>query len=322
MATTKTLIVLDVGLSKPIRDLSMSDLVLRGEILRFSLDDSNKPTRPSLLLSDAPQVFLPDGVVYSKKKDLLYFTNMGVPALNDGSVYSVRPDGSDPQVILSKGQIHTPKQLALDDTNDKLYISDREGLRVVRCNLDGSGLEVLIENGDFNDAAVNRDQTRWCVGITVSPRKGLFYWTQKGPSKSNTGRIFCASIEGSGLRQPTLLLQNLPEPIDLEIDEAKNTLYWTDRGEVPYGNTFNRIKLEESGTRIDSGGSNPTPGFQHEIIVQNFHEAIGLCHDKDSKRWYVADMGGTIWSFDENGDDKTVVFHDESRSFTGIVLVS
>ncbi|KAH8621484.1 3-hydroxybutyryl-CoA dehydrogenase [Alternaria alternata] len=322
MAASKTLIALDVGLSKPIRGLPMSDIISRGEILRFSLDDSNEPTQPSLLLSDTPQVALPDGVVYSKKKDLLYYTNMGVPPLNDGSVYSLCPDGSDLQVVLSKGQIHTPKQLALDDTNDKLYISDREGLRVLRCNLDGSELEVLIENGDFHDAAVNRDQTRWCVGITVSPRRGLFYWTQKGPSKSNTGRIFCASIEGSGLRQRTLLLQNLPEPIDLEIDEATNTLYWTDRGELPYGNTFNRMKLEESGTRIDSGGFVPTPGFQHEIIVQNFKEAIGLCHDKDNKRWYVADMGGTIWFFDEDGGDKVSVFSDESRSFTGIVLVS
>lgn len=51
---------------------------------------------------------------------------MGNPAVNDGSVHSILLDGSLPQVVLSKGQIHTSKQLALDDVNDKLYIADRE----------------------------------------------------------------------------------------------------------------------------------------------------------------------------------------------------
>ncbi|KAF1929900.1 YWTD domain-containing protein, partial [Didymella exigua CBS 183.55] len=264
---------------------------------------------------------LPDGIVYSKKDGRLYYTNMGIPPCNDGSVCSIRPDGSDPQIVLSNGQIHTPKQLAMDNVDGKLYIADREGLRVMRCNLDGSCLETLVQTGNSNNATDACDQTRWCVGIAISRRTGLFYWTQKGPSKSGTGRIFYAPIEGSGLRQPTLLLQSLPEPIDLEIDESTNTLYWTDRGELPYGNSFNRLVLNEAGTRASSDNFEPTVGLQHEVLVQNFNETIGLCHDKDAGRWYAADMGGTIWSFAENGSGKTIVFHDEHRSFTGITLV-
>lgn len=102
---------------------------------------------------------------------------MGNPAVNDGSVHSILLDGSLPQVVLSKGQIHTSKQLALDDVNDKLYIADREGLRVMRCNLDGSGLETLVQTGDSNNVMDARLQTQWCVGIVVSPRHGIFYWT-------------------------------------------------------------------------------------------------------------------------------------------------
>lgn len=323
MAAAKTLVTLDTGLSKTIKGQSFANIIARGELLSISLEDQSRQSQLSPLLNDPKYVVLPDGVVYSKKHGRLYFTNMGIPPQNDGFVCSVRPDGTDPQIVLSKGQIHTPKQLALDDVHDKLYISDREGLRVMRCNLDGSSLETLVQTGDFNDSTHARDQTRWCVGITVSPRTGLFYWTQKGASKPGTGRIFSAPIEGSELREPTLLLDSLPEPIDLEIEESTNTLYWTDRGEVPYGNSFNRMALDDTGTSPGSSSNfTPTVGLKHEVLVSNFNETIGLCHDKDAGRWYIADIGGTIWSFAEDGSGKSVVYSEEQRSFTGITLVS
>lgn len=90
-----------------------------------------------------------------------------------------------------------------------LYICDREGLRIMRYNLHRSDLEALVQTGEFKNATEVRDQTRWCVGITISHRTGLFYWTQKDASKSETGRIFYVPVEGVGLRGPTLLLGNL-----------------------------------------------------------------------------------------------------------------
>ena len=312
------LIALDVGLSRPVAGKAFQEIIAQGQILSFSLDGSQQH---AAVFSNSSSLKLPDGVVYSKRHDRLFITNMGVPTLNDGSVFSLRLDGSDPQIILQPGQVHTPKQLALDSVNDRLYISDREGLRVFRCNLDGSGLEVLVQTGDRENLADACDQAKWCVGIAVSPKTGIFYWTQKGPSKGGQGRVFCAPTVSPGPREPICLLDNLPEPIDLDIDEGENVLYWTDRGELPYGNTFNRVRLDTVGTQLAEERANPRTGLKHEILVQNLDEAIGLAFDPSGCRWFVSDMGGTIWSFDQAGGDRTVIFHDEERAFTGIALV-
>ncbi|KAJ6443546.1 alpha methylacyl- racemase protein [Purpureocillium lavendulum] len=315
-AGSKTLVALDIGLSRPAIGESLKHIMAQGEVLRL-------PARGGPLtsiLKNPKFVSLPDGVVYSRKRRRLYYTNMGVPRLNDGTICSVALDGSDPQTVVNSGQIHTPKQLALDTVNEKLYISDREGMKVVRCNLDGSALETLIKSGDVEADGI-AEQMRWCVGIVLSQRKGLFYWTQKGPSKGGQGRIFCAPIDSDGPRKPICVLDKLPEPIDLHIDEEANTLYWTDRGELPFGNTFNRLRLDDAGTGPEAQQADPRSGLRHEILVQNFDEAIGLAFDADTETWFVSDLGGAIWTFDKDGGNRTKLFEDKERAFTGIVLV-
>lgn len=125
----------------------------------------------------------------------LYWTDMGTPPLNDGSVWSSKRDGSDIQSVVPKGQVHTPKQCVIDQEAGKLYFCDREGMRVHRVDLDGSNHEILIQRGDFNDKAQMANQTNWPVGIAVSRKLGKIFWTQKGHSKASEGRIFSADID-------------------------------------------------------------------------------------------------------------------------------
>jgi hypothetical protein len=95
-------------------------------------------------------------------------------------------------------------------------------MRVMRCNLDGSQLETRIEAG--RGEADSRDQTRWCVGLTIDPKFGHIYWTQKGPDNSGLGRLFRAKVEiPAGQTAATrsdieIFYDGLPEPIDLELD--------------------------------------------------------------------------------------------------------
>ena len=91
-------------------------------------------------------------------------------------------------------------------------------------NLDGSNIETLVERG--RSEADRRDKTNWCVGVAVDLDRGQIYWTQKGPSDANKGRIFRASLEipkGESPVQRTveLLFDGLPEPIDLDLDLAE-----------------------------------------------------------------------------------------------------
>ena len=111
-----------------------------GLIHSMNTDGSDRKT----IVSDC---HLPDGIVVDAEAGHIYWTNMGIPNLNDGSIERADIDGKNRKIIVAQGDTHTPKQIILDKKGGKLYWCDREGMRVMRCNLDGSQLETLIETG-------------------------------------------------------------------------------------------------------------------------------------------------------------------------------
>jgi DNA-binding beta-propeller fold protein YncE len=119
---------------------------------------------------------LPDGVVVDVAAGHIYWTNMGNPDANDGSIERANLDGGNLTTIVPEGGTFTPKQLQLDHRGGKLYWSDREGMRVMRSNLDGSDIETLVQTG--HGEADRRDARNWCVGIALDVEGGKVYWTQ------------------------------------------------------------------------------------------------------------------------------------------------
>src|SRR4051794_7666530 len=192
---------------------------------------------------------LPDGLAVDIAAGHLYWTNMGNPKANDGSILRSDLDGKNLTTIVPPGVTFTPKQIQIEKSTGKLYWCDREGMRVMRANLDGSNIETLVDTSD-GDPRPGPDATKWCVGIAVDVERGKFYWTQKGGDNAEQGRILRASIDMSSLETPAdrqdveLLYEALPEPIDLDIDPHTRMLYWTDRGDPPRGNTVNRVPLD------------------------------------------------------------------------------
>src|SRR5262249_61028037 len=186
----------------------------------------------------------PDGVVVDAKAGHIYWTNMGNPSVNDGSIERVDLDGSNRRVIVRPGDTFTPKELHLDKANGKLYWGDREGMRMMRANLDGSQLETLVETGRGD--ADRRDQTRWCVGITIDPVRKQIYWTQKGPDNGGQGRILRASIDipkgGTAANRSDIevFFDRLPDPSDLQLDLKNRGLYCTGRVDPPPAHTPHR----------------------------------------------------------------------------------
>jgi hypothetical protein len=237
---------------------------------------------------------LPDGIVVDAEAGHIYWTNMGVPNLDDGSIERADLDGGNRRVIVPQGVTHTPKQIHLDKPNGKLYWCDREGMRVMRANLDGSQVETLVETGRGDKDA--HDQTRWCVGITVDPKLAKIYWTQKGPDNAGLGRIFRANIdipkgESAASRSDIeVLFDCLPEPIDLELDLANRVLYWTDRGDPPRGNTVNRAPIDKKAAP--------------EIVVRHLMEGIGIALDVPGNRMFVTDFAGSVYSADPDGKNE------------------
>ncbi len=78
---------------------------------------------------------LPDGLALDLAARHIYWTNMGDPMKNDGSIMRSDLDGKNMITIVSPGGTFTPKQLQLEKKTGKLYWSDREGMRVMRVNL-------------------------------------------------------------------------------------------------------------------------------------------------------------------------------------------
>lgn len=251
---------------------------------------------------------LPDGIVVDVDAGHIYWTNMGVPNLDDGSIERADIDGKNRKVIVPVGRTHTPKQIILEKASGKLYWCDREGMRVMRCNLDGSRIETLIEAGRGD--ADRRDQTKWCVGLTIDPKLGRIYWTQKGPDNAGLGRIFCANVEipkgqtATNRSDIEVFFDRLPEPIDLELDLKNCILYWTDRGDPPRGNTVNRAS-------IDNKPAEP------EIVVNHLMEGIGIALDVPGNRMFVTDFAGSVYSARLDGSGERNFLYGQGN-LTGI----
>jgi sugar lactone lactonase YvrE len=255
---------------------------------------------------------IPDGVVVDLEAGHIYWTNMGVPNQNDGSIERADLDGQNRATIIGEGRTFTPKQLHLEKKSGKLYWCDREGMRVMRANLDGSNIETLVD-ASRGDARPGTDQTKWCVGVTVDPNGGEIYWTQKGSDDAGEGRIFNAKIDipkGETAAHRTdieLLFDGLPEPIDLELDLENRFLYWTDRGDPPRGNTVSRVSL-------DADFKKP------EILLTHLMEGIGIALDLKGNRMFVTDLAGNIFSAKLDGTEKKPLLVAQGN-LTGIAYV-
>src|SRR6266851_4776427 len=192
---------------------------------------------------------IPDGIEVDAEAGHIYWTNMGNPTKNDGSIERANLDGTKRKTIVPQGATFTPKQLKLDKQGGKIYWSDREGMRVMRATFDGSEIETLVDTSQ-GDSRPGRDAKKWCVGISVDHDGGKIYWTQKGSDNAGDGRIFRANLEIAKGENPAkrtdieLLFDKLPEPIDLDLDLKRRTIYWTDRGNPPKGNTVSRAPID------------------------------------------------------------------------------
>jgi hypothetical protein len=271
-----------------------------GSIHRMNADGSDRTTIVT-------GCHLPDGIVVDVEAGHIYWTNMGIPNLDDGSIERSDLDGKNRKVIVPVGKTHTPKQIILEKKSGKLYWCDREGMRVMRCNLDGSSIETIVVSGRGEDS---HDATKWCVGLTIDLKRGHIYWSQKGPDNAGLGSIFRANLEipagqtAADRSDIEVFFDGLPEPIDLELDVKNRVLYWTDRGDPPRGNTVNRAS-------IDNKPAEP------EIVVNHLMEGIGIALDVPGDRMFVTDFAGSVYSARLDGSGERNFLYGQGN-LTGI----
>ena len=150
-----TIYILDIGFGEAVKN----DFLHAGRLIVASADGSSWRELATALE-------FPDGIDISLSFGRIFWTQMGLPAENNGSVQSANLDGTGVREVIPRGNVHTPKQLSIDHANQKLYFCDREGMRVHRANFDGSEHEIVVQTGDLTSSE-KEDQTRW-VRISLS----------------------------------------------------------------------------------------------------------------------------------------------------------
>ena len=223
-------------------------------------------------------------------------------------------DGGNLTQVVPPGGAFTPKQMKVDAKNRRLYWADREGMRIMRSNMDGSNIEVLVQTGSGDTE--RKDQARWCVGIALDIVKGYVYWTQKGGDDAGQGVLRRARIEipkGQTAANRTdieTLFSALPEPIDLDLDLGKRTIYWTDRGD----NTVSRAPMDPP------KGFDPAHRTDRQILVRGLNEAIGIALDLPGKRMFYTSLGGEVGTSGLDGAGAKMLLTNQG-TLTGITIV-
>jgi hypothetical protein len=285
-----------------------------GQAKVFTLDPAGGAA--TTLVDDSPKdgsraQGVNDGIAIHAATGQIFWTNMGRAADRDGYVMRCEKDGSNVVTVVKRGDTFTPKQLKIDETADKLYWSDREGMAIQRCNLDGSHLETLIVTG--NPETDKGDQTRWCVGIALDPARGHIYWSQKGGDNAGQGVIrrmnmtMPAGSTPTNRRDMVTLFSRMPEPIDIDLDLATRTMYWSDRGD----NTLSRAPMDPPASY------DPATRMDRTIVLRDLGEAIGVALDLPRKRLAWTNLGGQVGIGNLDGSGKQVLLAKQGL-LTGI----
>src|SRR5712692_5115389 len=103
------------NIRKPVAEVTTARLfflsVSSGQVFSANPDGSDL----KIIVSEGRR--LPDGIVVDAGAGYLYWTNMGNPNANDGSIERADLDGNNITHIVAAGGTFTPKQLQLDKKN-------------------------------------------------------------------------------------------------------------------------------------------------------------------------------------------------------------
>ncbi len=152
----------------------------------------------------APDIQNATSVAVDRVNGKIYWTEQ----MGDGSGRIQRANLNGTNIQLVKELTSAPRGLAIDTSNNKLYLTNADG-KVQRMNLDGTGFQP--------DLIVNLDAPR---GVAVDAARGKVYWTEQ--TGDNSGRIRRANLNGTNV-QLVIELQNVVH--GLAIDTHTHKLY-------------------------------------------------------------------------------------------------
>lgn len=280
----------------------------------------------------------PDGIAVDKTAGYLYWTNMGGLWGMPGSSASIQRvslqasgtyranktkawvegedrSTSEVKTLVTPSQYggKVPKQMTLVEYNGrkKLYWGDREGMKVVRANTDGSDVEVVIDTSGYKCQPV--PDCREVVGVAVDTKNMMVYWSQKGRDYTTQGSIHRAPINRTSpawANDIQTILSGLSTPIDLHFIDGVG-LFWTDRASLRSGDV-NSLALEDNQVQA---ASRKIPR------IKGLGESVGITSDGTGRTLWTADMSGNVWKEDLLGGGAKKIYSLRGAMLAGIVYV-
>jgi sugar lactone lactonase YvrE len=234
--------------------------------------------------ASGPPLFAPDGIAVDPVDKHVFVLNMGGEGLggaNNASLVRYKLDGSGAEVIVPPGSkadgqtFNTGKQVTLDRVNRKLYMGDREGSKVWRCDLDGKNLEVLVSGHGLQQV----------VGVAPDPSKGHFYFSDRNGKKLFRANMKMPDGKTHADRDDVELLYLDKAlnamPLDIELDSKTRIMYWTDRQQnTVFGMPMDLPAGQDGMTRTDV-----------KRVATNLRDVIGLAYDHQDGMLYVTHSG-------------------------------
>ncbi|KAL8737198.1 MAG: hypothetical protein Q9181_001924 [Wetmoreana brouardii] len=249
--TGTTLFILDFGTAH-----DPNDPLHRGRLIRTTTDGTS-------FVPMIDSLYLPDSIDILRDDRRLYWTCMGISGAQDGSIRTCLIDGSERKQIFEPCFLNTPKQLVLGSVHRKIHLCDREGLRILRCDLDGSHAEDLVRTGDPSMMEQKSDRVSdWPYtgkrARFTGPRKAPIGDAGDGSSEpiltSRTAllQVIDKTLNVSSPSCPILvpppydvLARTLRDPIGLSLDLRDKKLFVADLGGSVYSMNLNGTQMRK-----------------------------------------------------------------------------
>jgi hypothetical protein len=277
-------------------------------------------------------------------------------AIVGNQVFSAAEDGSGARALASGQGISAPDGIAVDVAGGKMYWTNMGTLTdgphtpngsLQRANLDGSGIEVLLQpgattntpkqmqidlvhrkiywsdregakawranlDGSSPEVLLSGHSIQQLVGMALDVAKGQFYVTDRYAKFILRAGFDMPAGQDAGSRsdvEQLVVESGSAMPIDIDLDLQHRTMYWTDRSL----NTIQRAAMD-----LPAG---QTAANRSDIVtlVSGLSTPIGISLDVGASTMYFTELAGPVFQANLDGSGKKMI--GSSSGASGIAHV-
>ena len=256
---------------------------------------------------------MPDGIAVDVEGGHIYWTNMGVPNLNDGSIERADLDGRNRKTIVPQGGTFTPKQLQLDkQERQAVLVATAKGCASCARTSTGRPSKLSWRRARATPTAAIRRS-----GASASPSTpGADKFT--GRKKARMTRDWAASSAPISKSRPGRARRIAP------ISKCCSTAcpsrsIWSSISRIASSTGPTAATRRAATPSIaphwmsTPGQTRPTP----DVLITHLMEGIGIAIDFEGGRMFLTDLAGSVYSASLDGSDKQTLLYAQGN-LTGI----